>query len=71
MRCLQNLVKVKQNKQTHEDVKFSVEVVLLGFMCGIVMCPGGHAQFQFWYAYMAPILIQMTGLPIAISMWLY
>ena len=55
----------------HQDVTFCVETIWLGFMCGVIMCPGGHTQFQFWYTYMLPVLIQMVGLPSFIALFLY
>ena len=56
-KCLKNLINFKCREPTHEDIKFTIETLFLGYMCGIVMCPGGHTQFQFWYTYMLPILI--------------
>ena len=56
-KCLKNLINFKCREPTHEDIKFTIETLFLGYMCGIIMCPGGHTQFQFWYTYMLPILI--------------
>ena len=54
---MKNLINFKCREPTHEDIKFTIETLFLGYMCGIIMCPGGHTQFQFWYTYMLPILI--------------
>jgi len=72
--CLANLVYVREGLTkpwSHRDVKFCVETIWLGFMCGVIMCPGGHTQFQFWYTYMLPILIHMVGLPSFVSLFLF
>lgn len=71
--CLQNLIKPLSSSDPFSDsqIRFSVECIFLGQMIGCMMCPGGHFQFQFWYSYMMPLLIQLLPLPQFIKLILY
>lgn len=48
-----------------------VEAILVGFMVGLVLMPGGNFQMQYYSRYFMPILIQMIGLPNVVVFWTY
>lgn len=64
-RCLQNISfrTPRQPESKAGDVRFSVECLFIGNMCGIIMVPGAHSQFQFWYTYSIPLLVSWLPLP--------
>lgn len=42
-RCLQNLDPMNIAKAKASDVQFTIECLLVGNMCGIIMVPGAHS----------------------------
>lgn len=62
MRCIRNLNPLNIVKAEESDLRFSLECLLIGNMCGIIVVPGAHSQFQFWYTYSIPILLSLLPL---------
>jgi hypothetical protein len=46
------------------------EILVIGYMCGIVLMPGGNWQFQFWYMPLVPILFAMLPVPLVATFWI-
>ena len=40
-------------------------------MSGIVFMPGANLQFQYWFMCLVPLLIEMIGLPMILTFWIY
>lgn len=66
VRCLYNLNPLAIERARPSDLQFSIECLLIGNMCGIIVVPGAHSQFQFWYTYSIPILISWLPLHFAL-----
>ena len=76
-RCFSNLLntfdsqKVKNlGVKTQLDIRFTCEVILIQYMCGIVFMPGGHQQFQYWFIPIVPLLVGMIGVPYILVFWI-
>ena len=52
-------------------VRKTLEILLIGYIAGIVLMPGANIQFQFWFQPILPILIEMIGLPTPITFLCY
>ena len=52
------------------DVRFTCEVIVIQYMCGIVFMPGGHGQFQIWFIPLVPLLLGMIGVPYLLVFWI-
>ena len=48
-----------------------IEILLIGYFSGMAVMPGAHYQFQFWFMYLMPLLIEMVGLPYWSTFWIY
>lgn len=73
--CFQNLFSTFDFKKvyginTHDQVRNTLEILLIGYICGIVLMPGAHGQFQYWYISIVPLLLGMTGIPMILVFWL-
>ena len=53
------------------ETRHTIEVILIGYACGVLMMPGANMQFQFWFASLVPLLIDMVGLPQILTFWIY
>ena len=52
-------------------MKQTLEILVLGYMCGLVLMPGSNQQFQFWFLSLVPIMIEMVGLHSILTFWVY
>ena len=73
--CLTNLFRTFDTTTpmgifTQASLKKTLEILLLGYMCGILLMPGGNFQFQFWFICFVPMLIDMVGLPQMMTFWI-
>lgn len=55
---------------TQASQKKTAEILLIGYICGIVLMPGANQQFQFWFICFIPLLIDMVGLPQILTFWI-
>jgi hypothetical protein len=56
--------------QSKAQLRNTLEILVLGYMTGIVLMPGGNWQFQFWYMPLVPILFAMLPLPLVSTFWI-
>jgi len=77
-RCFENLFKTFDEKasaqlgiRNQDQLRLTVEILLLGYMGGIVTMPGANQQFQFWFIPIMPVVIEMVGLPSFTTFWIY
>ena len=65
-RCLSNLwtfltdfrsTKMQYSVVSQQDIKLTAEMLILGYMIGVVTMPGAHYQFQFWFKSLIPIML--------------
>merc|ERR1712178_536112 len=73
--CLQNLFRTLATQRdmgilTQKRLKETLEILLIGYICGIVLMPGANQQFQFWFICFVPLLIDMVGLPQIFTFWI-
>lgn len=73
--CLQNLFRTFATDRpmgilTQASQKKTLEILLIGYICGIVLMPGANQQFQFWFICFIPLLIDMVGLPQILTFWI-
>ena len=54
-----------------DRVRFTLEVLIVGYVSGVVMEAGAPLQRQFWFMPLVPILIEMVGLPSILTCWIY
>ena len=57
--------------RTHEQLKISLEILILGFLTGVLIMPGANIEVQCWYTFFVPLLIEMIGLPSLYTFWIY
>lgn len=72
--CLNNLwrfLTLKPDFQKILDKKNTIEILYIGFLSGIVFMPGANSQFQWWYVPLLPLLLDMAGLPIALTAFIF
>lgn len=62
--CLTNLVRWPDGNMKEKDRKLALELLVVSYLSGICMVPGGHQQFQIWYQELIPMALAMTGLPL-------
>jgi hypothetical protein len=72
--CFENLFATFDSKKTYglktpEQVRNMLEILLIGYICGIVLMPGANQQFQFWYISIVPLLLGMLPLPLISTIW--
>jgi hypothetical protein len=61
---LKNIFKFSsETKLTAKGQRKIFEVVSMCMISSVVLMPGGHQQFQFWYIYLLPIVIMSIDLP--------
>lgn len=53
------------------QIRHACEILILGYMCGVVTMPGANYQFQFWFISLVPVMIEMIGLPSWCTFWIY
>ena len=51
--------------------KKAIELLLISYLGGVQLVPGGHQQFQMWYWDYLPLAIEMTGFPAILTFKLY
>lgn len=57
--------------RTHERLKISLEIIILGYLTGVLIMPGAKIEVQCWYIFFVPLLIEMIGLPSLFTFWMY
>lgn len=55
--------------RTNAQRRLTTEILILGYMGGIITMPGANQQFQFWFTGLVPIVIEMVGLPSILTFW--
>jgi hypothetical protein len=72
--CIDNLLATFSSKapgvKTHDQIRNTLEILLIGYICGVVFMPGANQQFQFWFIAIVPILLAMTGVPLILTFWI-
>lgn len=51
-------------------MRFTFEVLFLGYFLGVVQMPGGHRHFQFWFTSLYHLLVSLVGLPALSTFWI-
>mmetsp|Transcript_13063 Transcript_13063/g.22047 ORF Transcript_13063/g.22047 Transcript_13063/m.22047 type:complete len:218 (+) Transcript_13063:559-1212(+) len=74
--CFTNLFRTFDSKHTqtltidsHHKARKTLEILVIGYFCGVVLMPGANGQFQFWFICLVPLLISMTGVPLVLTFW--
>lgn len=74
VKCFRNLLDTFKAKpegiKTQQQIKFTFEVLLIGYFIGVNTLPGGHRHFQFWFISLVPTLVELVGLPSVSTFWL-
>lgn len=63
--CLKNIFKFSTDAKfpTAVNQRRIFEIVSICMISSVVLMPGGHQQFQFWYIFLLPITIMSIDLP--------
>jgi len=73
--CFTNLFNTfsseKLGIKTLDQKRLTLEVLAIGYISGIVLMPGAHGQFTFWFTCFVPLLVEMVGLPSFMTFWIY
>ena len=56
---------------TFQNSKLAIELLIICYLAGAQLVPGGHQQFQMWYWDLLPLAMEMTGLPSFLTFKLY
>ena len=68
--CFYNLMHWRDDDPKKQSVRLTVEVLVIQYMAGVLLMPGAHVQFQFWFLCFVPLLLQMTGIPPLLVVWI-
>ena len=73
--CFENLFATFSTKKTYgvktlEQKRNTLEILLVGYICGIALMPGANSQFQYWFISIVPLLLAMLGLPMLLTFWI-
>ena len=69
--CLVNLVKLPNGTLSHKSQRLAIELLMIAYLSGVQLVPGGHQQFQMWYWDLIPFAIEMVGLPSILTFKLF
>ena len=75
--CLTNLKDFLTGNQDKPGVsklkqlQWTIQTVVIGYFVGIILMPGAHGQFAFWFTPLVPLLTDMVGLPQIFTIWIY
>jgi len=71
--CFSNLLntfgKKPEGVVSQKQIRFTFEVLFLGYFLGVVQMPGGHRHFQFWFTSLYHLLLSLIGLPAISTFW--